>query len=77
MAAKLPSDPNNGKLVRKQLKCTQTSGPWELYDLSVDESEQSDVAWKYPELVQVLSERLMLEMDDNVLFPVKIPEGTE
>lgn len=65
------------KLVRKQLNAPKRPGPWELYDLSVDESEQSDVAWKHPELVQILSERLMLEMNDNELFPVKIPKETE
>jgi arylsulfatase A len=65
------------KLVRKQLNAPKRPGPWELYDLSMDESEENDVAWKYPELVQLLSERLMLEMNDNELFPVTIPKETE
>lgn len=60
------------KLVRKQLNAKRV-GPWELYDLSQDESEQTDVAWKYPDLVQLLSERLVRETDDNKLFPVTIP----
>jgi arylsulfatase A-like enzyme len=65
------------KLVRKQLNTPKRTGPWELYDLSQDESEQTDVAWKYPELVQLLSERLIRETDDNDLFPVKIPSTVD
>ena len=65
------------KLVRKQLNSPKRKGPWELYDLSKDESEESNVAWKYPELVQLLGERLILETDDNELFQVTIPKETE
>ncbi|MCU0720535.1 MAG: arylsulfatase [Pirellula sp.] len=65
------------KLIRKQLNSPERPGPWELYDLSQDESEQIDVAWKYPELVQLLSDRLTREMDDNELFPVTIPKESE
>ncbi|XZE19711.1 arylsulfatase [Pirellulaceae bacterium SH449] len=61
------------KLVRQRLNSLRGPDQWELYDLSQDESETENVAWKYSDFVQLLSERLRNEMDDNPIFPVVVP----
>lgn len=60
------------KLVRQRLNSPRGPDQWELYDLSKDESEMENVAWKYPDLVQLLSERLRNELEPNALFPIAL-----
>ena len=37
------------------------NAPWEIYDLSVDERETTDIAAKHPELVQLFEQILKKE----------------
>jgi arylsulfatase A-like enzyme len=61
------------KLVRRQL-ATPKPGPWELYDIDADESETHNVASEQLELVAEMSKRLRAAIDDNVHFPVRLPD---
>jgi arylsulfatase A-like enzyme len=60
------------KLVRKEL-ATRRPGPWELYDLSSDESESTNVAEQHRERVEQMAAQLRNEMSDNENFPVRVP----
>lgn len=62
----------NYKAVRQNLAKKQP-GDWEVYDLAADAGETRDLARERPEIIQQAIDILRREMDDNPLFPVKVP----
>ena len=60
------------KLVRQNLK-TQSPGAWEIYDLSRDQAETSDIVGTRPDLVSQAEEILRREVAENRVFPLAIP----
>ena len=60
------------KLVRRGLAGKNPSG-WELYDLESDRGERENVAERFPELVDQGVKILRSEMDENPIFPVRVP----
>lgn len=60
------------KLVRQNLK-TKTPGPWEIYDLSKDQSEANDLASTRSDLIQQAEDLLRREVTENIAFPLTIP----
>jgi len=62
----------NWKLVRQKLK-TKAPGPWELYRLDEDRSEQRNLADQHPDEVARGVEILRDQMLPNAIFPVPVP----
>jgi len=60
------------KVVRQGLK-TRTPGEWEVYDLTKDRGETTDLSADHPELIQQAIEILKEETAENEAFPVPIP----
>jgi arylsulfatase A-like enzyme len=60
------------KLVRREL-ATRRPGPWELYDIEIDPSESENLATTQPERLSEGQSLLAREMQDNPVFPVRIP----
>jgi arylsulfatase A-like enzyme len=60
------------KLVRQGLK-TKTPGPWEVYDLSTDHAEATDLAAARADLIRQAEDLLRREVADNKTFPLAIP----
>jgi arylsulfatase A-like enzyme len=60
------------KLVRQNLK-TNAPGPWEVYDLSKDPRETTDLAGLHADLIRQAEELLRREVGENPVFPVPIP----
>ncbi len=48
------------KAVKSNMKKNKNA-PWEIYDLSVDENETTDIAAQHPELVQLFEQILKKE----------------
>jgi len=62
----------NHKLVRRGLAGKNPSG-WELYDLKSDRGERDNLADRFPELVDEGVKILRSEMEENPIFPVRVP----
>ena len=60
------------KAVRQGL-ATREPGPWELYDIAKDPAEEKDVAAEHPEIIKRVEQILREQMNDNSLFPVRVP----
>jgi arylsulfatase A-like enzyme len=60
------------KLVRQRLK-TNSPGPWEVYDISKDPGETTDLATEMQALTKQTEELLRREVADNTIFPLEIP----
>jgi arylsulfatase A-like enzyme len=60
------------KLVRQRLK-TNSPGPWEVYDISKDPGETTDLATEIQALTKQTEELLRREVADNTIFPLEIP----
>lgn len=60
------------KLVRRNLATSQP-GPWEVYDLSKDPGETTDLAAAQAELIGRAEELLRHEVSENAVFPLAIP----
>ena len=60
------------KIVSQKLK-TKTPGPWEVYDLSSDRNESTDLSASRQDLIQQAEELLRREVSDNPIFPLAIP----
>ncbi len=60
------------KLVRQNLK-TKSPGAWEVYDLSKDSGETTNLASTRPDLIRQAEELLRREVSENPVFPVPIP----
>ena len=63
------------KIVRQGLK-TKTPGAWEVYDLSKDQAEATDLATQRTDLIQQAEEILRREVANNPIFPLAIPGVT-
>lgn len=63
------------KLVRQGLsRRNQQPGPWELFNIVEDIGEANDVAAEHPDLVERGAAILRDQMDENELFPVRVPD---
>jgi arylsulfatase A-like enzyme len=62
----------NHKLVRRGL-ATKEPGAWELYDLTSDRSESTNLASTETERVQEGIDILLQNMSENEVFPVRLP----
>ena len=62
----------NMKVVRQGLK-TKAVSNWEVYDLSVDASEKTDIAATHKNVVDQALEVLRREVAENKTFPLAIP----
>ena len=60
------------KVLRRGL-LTKKPGPWEVYDIPADRSEEKDLAADKPELIERAKEILKREMADNPEFPLTVP----
>jgi arylsulfatase A-like enzyme len=60
------------KAVRKNL-AQRKPGEWEVYNIARDPSESSNIADDHPEVIREAIEILKTQMDDNPLFPVRVP----
>lgn len=60
------------KLIRQKLK-SKAPGPWEVYDLSKDDSESNDLAADRADLIEQAVAVLRREVAENVIFPLEIP----
>lgn len=60
------------KLIRRNLK-TKQPGPWEVYDLTRDRGETTDLAESHGELIRQAEDILRRETSDNQVFPLAIP----
>jgi arylsulfatase A-like enzyme len=60
------------KVVRQNLK-TQTPGPWEVYDLSVDRGESHVLAQSRADIIAQAVQILQREVATNDRFPLSIP----
>jgi methionine synthase II (cobalamin-independent) len=60
------------KVVRQNLK-TQTPGPWEVYDLSVDRGESLVIAQSRADIIAQAVQILQREVATNDRFPLSIP----
>jgi hypothetical protein len=60
------------KVVRQGLK-TKAVSNWEVYDLSVDASEKTDIAATHKNVVDQALEVLRREVAENKTFPLAIP----
>jgi arylsulfatase A len=61
------------KIIRQGLK-TNALKPWEVYDLSNDQTEQHNLAAQRADLVAQAKETLRREVDENAVFPLTIPD---
>ena len=61
------------KAIRRNLQ-TDQPGEWEVYDVSKDPAENNDVAVEHPEIIARAIEILRAEMDQNPVFPLKVPK---
>ena len=62
----------NFKALRQRLN-TPKPGPWELYDIAQDPGEKVDIAQRHPEIVEQAKAILKNQMDENRIFPLKVP----
>ncbi|MCX6884641.1 MAG: sulfatase-like hydrolase/transferase, partial [Verrucomicrobia bacterium] len=62
----------NFKALRQRLN-TPKPGPWELYDILGDPGEKVDIAQRHPEIVEQAKAILKNQMDENRIFPLKVP----
>jgi arylsulfatase A len=60
------------KLVRQNLK-TKSPGAWEVYDLSKDPGETTNLAAAHAGLIGEVEELLRREVSENLVFPLLIP----
>jgi arylsulfatase A-like enzyme len=60
------------KAVRQRL-ATRQPGAWEVYDLSRDPGETTNLAQRHPEVIAAAVAALQREVADNAVFPVSIP----
>jgi arylsulfatase A len=60
------------KVVKQGLN-TRNPGPWEVYDLSKDRSEQRDLSATHQDKVDEALQILRTEVAENEFFPVPIP----
>jgi arylsulfatase A len=60
------------KILRRDL-LTKKPGDWEVYDTSADHSETKNLAGEKPELIGKAVEILKREMEENSVFPLKVP----
>jgi len=60
------------KAVRQRLK-TPEPGPWEVYDLSTDPGETTDLSADLEDFIAAVEELLRHEVPDNERFPLVIP----
>lgn len=63
------------KVVRQNLSRDQP-GTWEVYNLSEDRSETTNLAERRPEILSQAKSVLQAEIDENPLFPMRIPGVT-
>ena len=61
------------KVLRRQLK-TKKPGDWEVYDITKDRNETTDLAKAKPELILQAKEVLQREVSANEVFPLTIPD---
>jgi len=59
------------KIVRQQLN-TEQPGPWEVYDISKDIGETTNLASKNPDLIKKARKILDAQTSPNPVFPVKL-----
>ena len=62
----------NMKMIRRGLG-RKSPGAWEVYDLTKDPGEKSNLAEKLPEWVQKAEETLGSQMEENRVFPISLP----
>lgn len=60
------------KVIRARLN-TKTPGEWEVYDVAKDPNETKNLAKARPELIQHALEILKAQMNENPVFPLKVP----
>jgi len=60
------------KIIRQGLK-TKKPGPWEVYDLTKDQAEATDLAAVRSDLIDQAKEILRQEVAENEVFPLLIP----
>jgi arylsulfatase A-like enzyme len=60
------------KAVRRDL-ARRSPGPWEVYNLRDDPREERDVAAQHPEVIARAVVVLRAQMDENEVFPLKVP----
>jgi arylsulfatase A-like enzyme len=60
------------KVIRGQLN-TRKPRDWEVYDVVKDPREANDVAKDHPELIQQAIDILKAQMNENQVFPLKVP----
>lgn len=62
----------NLKAVRQGLK-TKTPGPWEVYNIEMDQAEKQDIASTETAFIHRVEEILRREVSENTNFPLDIP----
>ena len=60
------------KVIRQGLQ-TKKPGPWQVYDLTKDPAESTDLAAAKPELIEQAVAVLTREVSPNDKFPMAIP----
>jgi arylsulfatase A-like enzyme len=60
------------KAVRQGLQ-TQVPGPWEVYNIEVDQAEKKDIASTQATFINQVEEVLRREVSENKHFPIMIP----
>jgi len=60
------------KMIRGQLN-TRKPGDWEVYDVVNDPQEANNVAKDHPELIRQAIEILKAQMNENQVWPLKVP----
>ncbi len=60
------------KVIRGKLS-TKAPDDWEVYDLKQDREEKNDLAKKRPVLIKQAVEILKAQMNENRVFPLKVP----
>jgi arylsulfatase A-like enzyme len=60
------------KVIRARLT-TKTPGDWEVYDVAKDPNESQNLAKVHPELIKQALEILKAQMNENPVFPLKVP----
>jgi arylsulfatase A-like enzyme len=60
------------KAVRQRLS-SKNPGPWELYDLSQDPAETTDIAARHPGIIAEAVAVLKREISPNEWFPLVVP----
>ncbi len=61
------------KVLRRQLK-TKKPGDWEVYNITTDRNETTDLANSKPELIRQAKEVLKRETSENEIFPLAMPD---